>query len=189
MADSSFRRLENLKDDATRLKNMLDEVSNLAQVTTDVSPERVDVPELVEEVKGELGMDLDDAEITVDSDFPEVKFDKFQLKVLLKNLIANGLKYNQEPKRVEVGYNLEPGSSKLVVLVKDDGKGIAQEHHDRVFRMFEQLEPEEAPTGTGAGLALCKRIVEGNNEKIWLDSDPGVGTAVGFTVPLFEREE
>ncbi len=189
LADSSFRRLENLKDDATRLKNMLDEVSNLAQVTTDVSPERVDVPELVEEVKGELGMDLDDAEITVDSDFPEVKFDKFQLKVLLKNLIANGLKYNQEPKRVEVGYNLEPGSSKLAVLVRDDGKGIAQEHHDRVFRMFEQLEPEEAPTGTGAGLALCKRIVEGNNEKIWLDSDPGVGTAVGFTVPLFEREE
>jgi len=78
--------------------------------------------------------------------------------------------------------------SKASVFVRDNGKGIAGEHQERVFRMFEQLNPGEDPTGTGAGLALCKKIVEGNGEKIWLDSDPGVGTAVGFTVPVYKGE-
>lgn len=187
LTSTSFQRLEDIKEDATRLKKMLDEVSNLAQVTADVSPEPVNVPELIEEVRGELGMDLDEVEITIDSDFPRVEFDKFQLKVLLKNLIANGLKYNEGPKQVEVGYNLEPEESKLAVFVRDNGEGIAEEHQERVFRLFEQLNPDEHPTGTGAGLALCKRIVEGNGERIWLDSDPGVGTAVGFTVPIHEK--
>ncbi len=188
LTDTSFKRLEDIKEGATRLKNMLDEVSNLAQVTTDVSPEPIKVPELIEEVKGELGLDLTQAEIKVDSDFPEVVFDKFQLKVLLKNLLANGLKYNTDPKHIEIGYNLTPEESKLAIFVRDNGKGIAEEHQQRVFRMFEQLEPDKYSRGTGAGLALCKRIVEGNNEEIWLDSDPGVGTAVGFTVPIHERE-
>jgi len=188
LTDTSFKRLEDIKEDAKRLKKMLDEVSNLAQVTADVSPEPVKVPELIEEVKGELGMDLKEVKITVDSDFPEVEFDKFQLKVLLKNLIANGLKYNEPPKQVEVSYNLDPEGSKLAVFVRDNGEGIANEHQERVFRMFEQLKPDKYSTGTGAGLALCKRIVEGNGEEIWLDSDPGVGTAVGFMVPIHEKE-
>lgn len=188
LTDTSFQRLEDIKEGATQLKKMLDEVSNLAQVTADVSSEPVNVPELIEKVKGELGMDLNGVEITVDSGFPEVEFDKFQLKVLLKNLIANGLKYNEPPKQVEVGYNLEPEESKLAVFVRDNGEGIAEEHQERVFRMFEQLKPDKYSTGTGAGLTICKRIVEGSGEKIWLDSDPGVGTAVGFTVPIHERE-
>lgn len=187
LTDASFQRLEDIKEGATRLKKMLDEVSNLAQVTADISPEPVRIPELSDEVKDELGLDLNGVEVAVESDFPEVRFDRFQLKVLLKNLIANGIKYNEEPKQVEVGYDSQPGNSKLAVIIRDNGKGIAEQHQERVFRMFEQLGPDKNSKGTGAGLAICKRIVEGVDEKIWLDSEPGTGTTVCFTVPLLQE--
>lgn len=187
MTDTSSQRLKDIKKSAKRLKKMLNEVSELAQVNADPSPEPVRVPELVDEVKSELGLNLEGIEITVNSDFPDVKCDRFQLKVLLKNLIANGVKYNEEPKQVEVGCNPEPDDLKLSILVRDNGEGIAEEHQERVFNMFEQLGPDKHSKGTGAGLAICKKIVEGVDEEIWLDSKPGEGTTVGFTVPLLQE--
>ncbi len=181
--DSSFRRLRDLKENATRLNKMLDEVSSLAHVTASSSPEKIEVPGLIEEIQGELGITTAGAEIEVRSDFPEIKFDRFQFKVLLKNLLSNSIKYNSPPVKIELGYNKLPERGKLEVLVRDNGIGIAEEHHDRVFKMFEQLEPDESSSGTGTGLALSKRIVEESGEEIWLDSRPGEGTTVGFTVP------
>ena len=65
--------------------------------------------------------------------------------------------------------------------MRDRGVGIHRDHHERVFGLFQRLSTETP--GTGLGLAICKRIVESHNGRIWIDSSPGQGTVVYFTLP------
>ncbi len=183
---ASFNRLKKLKQNSTKLKNMLDNVSNLSRVSVGGSPEVIDIEGLIEQIKGELTVNLGEATVEVEKGFPEVKFDRFQLKVLLRNAISNALKYNKPPKRVKVGYENEENNSEITIFVEDNGQGIAEEYRDRVFDMFEQLAPEKEDNGMGAGLAFCKRIVQSHGGSISLESEPGEGTTLYFTLPQKE---
>ena len=184
--NTSFNRLKKLKQNSSKLKKMLDNVSNLTKVTVRGSPKEIDVQELIDQILGELTVNLGDATIEVQPDFPKVKFDRFQLKVLLRNAISNAIRYNSPPKRVKVGYKKREENSDLTIFVEDNGQGIEEEYRDRVFDMFEQLDPEKGDNGTGAGLAFCKRIVQGHGGDVSLESDLGAGTTIYFTLPQEE---
>lgn len=180
---ASFNRLKKLKQNSAKLKNMLDNVSNLSKVSVGGAPEVIDVEGLIEQIKGELTVNLGEATVKVETGFPEVKFDRFQLKVLLRNAISNSIKYNSPPKRVKVGYKKREENSDLTIFVEDNGQGIEEEYRDRVFDMFEQLDPEKGDNGMGAGLAFCKKIVQSHGGSISLESDLGEGTTLYFTLP------
>lgn len=183
LTEGTRNKLERLKRNASRLKEMLDDVSNLSKLMMNDSPSLVDMEDIVEEIKGEIAINSGRAEITVQNDFPKVKFDRFQLKVLIKNLISNALKYNSPPKHAKIGYKDNRNEERLTCFVRDNGRGIAEEYRDTIFKMFEQLEPDRNEMGMGAGLAFCKRIVNGHEGKIWLDSEVGEGSTFYFTLP------
>jgi signal transduction histidine kinase len=89
---------------------------------------------------------------------------------------------DQPDPRIEIGQRGEDAErGKPVFYVKDNGIGIAPEHHERVFGLFNQLNPKIE--GTGVGLALVKRIVEFHGGRIWVDSKPGSGATLYFTLP------
>lgn len=177
-----YRRLEKLKENTTRLKRMLDNISNLTNITLRDSPTIIEVPELLDEVIGEIAPQSS-AEIEVQPDFPSVKYDRFQLKVLLRNGLSNALRHNSPPVHVKIGCEKNPDESELTIFIEDNGHGIKEDHVEKVFGMFEQLDPEEDSEGMGAGLALCKRIVSSNGGEIYLDTEAGEGTTLYFTVP------
>jgi len=183
LSQNTIKKLAKLKRNASRLKEMLDDVSNLTKITVNDSPTLVEMGDLVEEITGELALNQSSAEISLQNCFPKVKFDRFQLKVLIKNLISNALKYNSKPKRVEIGYREKPEGEKLIGFVRDNGRGIPEEYRNKIFKMFEQLEPNRNQIGMGAGLAFCKRIVNGHGGKIWLESEVGKGSTFYFTIP------
>lgn len=121
---------------------------------------------------------------------PPVLIDRARLAevfaVLLDNALSHGrpLDWGQAPSIRVSGEVLEPGPVSLCRFeVSDNGPGIAAEFHERAFGLFERLGTAPAPTGTGAGLALARRIVESCGGRIWIDASTTVGTTVMFELP------
>jgi len=109
--------------------------------------------------------------------------DRQRLVEVLQNLIDNAIKFmgDQPDPLVEIGQRGEDAErGELVFYVKDNGIGIAPEHHERVFGLFNQLDPKME--GTGVGLALVKRIIEFHGGRIWVESEVGKGSTFCFTL-------
>ncbi|MHB1048166.1 MAG: PAS domain-containing sensor histidine kinase [Thermoanaerobaculia bacterium] len=121
------------------------------------------------------------AEVTHDP-LPRVFGDAGQLTQLLQNLVGNALKFHGEsPPRVHVSARRDGAEWRFSVT--DHGIGIAPEHFDRIFRVFQRLHGREDYPGTGIGLAVCKKIVERHGGRIGVESAPGHGATFWFTLP------
>ncbi len=114
---------------------------------------------------------------------PEIAVRDIHLRQLFQNLITNAIKYrNEEPPRIHV--SATASESSCVFSVADNGIGIAPEHRDKIFGIFQRLHGRGKYAGTGIGLAICKRIVERYGGRIWVESEPNHGTTFFFTLPL-----
>jgi signal transduction histidine kinase len=103
------------------------------------------------------------------------------LMQLFQNLISNSIKYrSEETPRIHV--SAERDAEGWLFAVRDNGIGIDPEDAGRVFGMFKRLHGSEIP-GTGIGLALCKKIVERQGGRIWVESEKGRGATFKFTIP------
>lgn len=112
---------------------------------------------------------------------PQIAADQGQMAQLFQNLIGNALKYrSQETPRVHIRSEKEGGE--WVFSVSDNSIGIPIEYRERIFDPFKRLHGNKIP-GTGLGLALCKRIVENHNGRIWVESEVGKGSTFRFTIP------
>ena len=114
---------------------------------------------------------------------PMVRADPTQLSLLFQNLLNNGIKFqNQNPPVIHI--SAEQQKTEWLFSVVDNGIGITPEFYDKIFLMFQRLHNKESYPGTGMGLALCKKIVEFHNGRIWVESIPGQGSTFYFTLPF-----
>jgi signal transduction histidine kinase len=114
---------------------------------------------------------------------PTIRADKTQIMQLFQNLICNGIKYNESIQpRVNINCRSEGQAVKL--SVKDNGIGIPAEYRDKVFNMFQRLPNAQKNSGTGIGLTICKKIVEGMKGKISIAENITGGTIFNIYLPL-----
>lgn len=124
--------------------------------------------------------------LIVTDELPVVYGDEMQLVQLFQNLIGNSVKFHSdESPRVRISVKDE--GPDWVFSITDNGIGIDPQYQDRVFVIFQRLNPREEYAGTGMGLAICKKIVERHGGKIWFESEPGRGSVFSFTIPKLLR--
>jgi signal transduction histidine kinase len=179
-------------DGAQRMQQMIEALLTYSRVTThgtEFGP--VDLNLIIEQLRTlELGAKLEEipgSSIDTPEPLPVVFGDAIQMRQLLQNLIANGMKYQPKgavPKIVVTAGKTEDNMIKIEVT--DNGIGIKEEYYNTVFTMFRRLHSRSEYEGTGIGLAVCKRIVERHNGQIGLRSVVGKGSTFWFTVPASE---
>ncbi len=178
-----LQRIDNAASKLHRLLEDLHELSQVEQAT--IHSEPVALGELVDHVLEELAPVVAARGIAVEvaEDLPAVSGDRARLLVAVRHLLANAFQYlgDQPAPRVEVGARqLDP---ETVVFVRDNGLGIDATFHEKIFGLFDRLEPE-ASDGTGIGLALARRIIEIHSGQIWVESEGnGHGSTFCFTLP------
>jgi signal transduction histidine kinase len=127
------------------------------------------------------------AEIVRSRRLPSVRGEHTLLVMLWQNLIANAVKFRRDDRAPRIVIDCEHGSgdrdNEWLLSVSDNGIGIDEEFADKVFVIFQRLHGRDAYTGTGIGLALCKKIVEQHSGTIWVDTSYTEGTRVRFTMP------
>jgi len=111
---------------------------------------------------------------------PDVKLfaRKVTLEIIFQNLITNSIKYAKANSPAEIVIDINEYN---VISVKDNGKGISPLIQDKIFTPFFKAD-KESKLGNGIGLTTCKKLIEANNGKIWLESEPGKGTTFYFTL-------
>ncbi len=117
-------------------------------------------------------------------DFPLVMADEERLRQVFNNLLSNAIKYAPEGGEVRVGGWVE--TERVVLYVADQGIGIPVEEQGKLFQRFYRVDSSlrRKTQGAGLGLYLCRSIVEAHGGRIWLQSEPGKGATVFFSLPL-----
>jgi light-regulated signal transduction histidine kinase (bacteriophytochrome) len=114
---------------------------------------------------------------------PAVNGDPIQLVRLFQNLLVNSIKYRSEaPPQIHV--DAEQDGVEWVVSVRDNGIGIEPQYAEKVFGIFRVLQARDKNSGSGMGLAICRKIVSRHNGRIWVESSLGTGATFRFTFPV-----
>ena len=183
--------MQRITDATEKMQHLLNDLLELSRIgrlknTSVVIPFEELAREAVELVHGRI-MEHG-VTIHIDSNLPAVFGDRPRLLEVLQNLIDNAAKFmeTQKEPHIEIGQSGEDAENGMPVFyVRDNGIGIAPEHFERVFGLFNKLDVKS--DGTGIGLALVKRIVEVHGGHIWVVSELGKGAGFYFTLPPASR--
>ena len=155
-------------DGAIRMRRLINDVLDYSRVGTRAKPfEPVDSAQIVRTVIASLKSPIDEGGARIEcGPLPTIVADPTQLSQVFQNLLANAIKFWRD---------------------RVPQIGIAPEHINRLFGVFQRLHTRREYPGTGIGLAICKKIVEHHGGRIWVESEPGKGSTFQFTIPDRER--
>jgi len=172
-------------DGANRMQTLINDLLAYSRVGTRAKGlESTDCPAVLDQALANLKVAIEQGGAVVTHDpLPTVMADKLQLIQLFQNLIGNAIKFHvEEPPRIHVSAELK--GNEWVFSVRDNGIGIDPHYAERIFVIFQRLHTREEYPGTGIGLAICKKIVERRGGRIWVESQPGIGSTFCFTIPV-----
>jgi signal transduction histidine kinase len=185
---------EKVKTDLKMIGNAVTKMDHLLSETLELSrigrvanpPENVSFEEIVKESLQQISERIRTSgiEISVAQNMPSVYVDRMRIVEVMINLIENSIKYIGKPvqPKIEIGYQAD--GREPAFFVRDNGIGIDSSQHAKVFELFYKVN--KSSEGTGAGLAIVKRIIEVHGGRIWVDSELGKGTTVWLTLPFSE---
>jgi PAS domain S-box-containing protein len=176
--------LGHVRDEATRMKSMIDDLLDYSRLETRADEaSEVNLGEALDTALRTLAARIEDcgARVDVRGALPVVQGSASQFERLLRNLIANAVKFRGDaPPAVELW--AEPAGDEWIVCVRDNGIGIDPAKANRIFDVFQRLHSQDRYEGTGMGLAICKRVVERHGGRIWVEPATDGGSVFKFTV-------
>lgn len=174
--------LDLLMNRVSRMHNLIDSIlhySRLGRIREEQT--EVDLDRLVSEVIEMVGP-LPHISITVENKLPTIICEKTRIQELFQNLLDNAIKYSDKPEgRIKIGCTREDSHWKF--SVSDNGPGIDEKYHEKIFQIFQTLHSRDEVESTGIGLTVVKKIVELHGGKVWVESQLRSGTTFFFTLP------
>lgn len=184
ISDDERDQLRLLRSRVQRMDALIEGIlqySRAGRLATGV--ETVDTGRMVHEVVDFLALP-EGMRVEISDQLPILETRKLRLEQVVQNLVSNAIKYHDRPSEgtIEIGCRQE-GPTMWRFWVQDDGPGIAPEHHERVFLMFQTLQPRDRVESTGLGLSLVSKLVEEEGGRVHLESEEGEGARFEFTWP------
>lgn len=148
----------------------------------------VDLNEILKTVIEVLGSTINEKNVCIEQNIlPKVKANASQILLVIKNLVENGIKYNEKANPViRIEAKTENGFHLISVI--DNGIGIEEQYFENIFGMFKRLHHRGEYQGSGLGLSICKKIVQNLGGEIWVESKTGEGSRFVFSLPVTEKE-
>ncbi len=175
--------IEEITRAVRKMEHLLDQLLQLARIgRTMHAHEEVPLADLVSETLQHLPPVPEHVRIVVAPDLPVVHGNRLRLREVFHNLLENALKFTTGVPNPCIRIGVRQHNDERVIFVSDNGIGIDPRYVARVFKLFEQLDPDHQ--GSGVGLTLVKRIIETHGGRIWVESDgTGTGCTICFTLP------
>ena len=184
--------LGEIQKGTNRMNNLIDDLLTLSRISRIKNPyENINMKDLINSVVERVKFDIkkNKVDLKVGGNIPQVYCDRIKMGEVFLNLITNAIKFsskgNKDRPRVEIGYEDKNGNHRF--SVKDNGIGIDPKYHEEIFTIFRRVGAAGEYEGTGAGLAIVKRIIDDHKGKISVRSEPGKGAAFYFTIPKKEK--
>jgi PAS domain S-box-containing protein len=176
--------LKYIAEGASRMQQLINDLLMYSRVsTTGKKFEDVDCNLILKDVLEDLKFQIQEENAVIEAGImPVVKGDRTQLRQLFQNLIQNAVKFRCE-KNPEIKIRSERKDNKWLFSISDNGIGIDPRFHERIFVIFQRMHTREKYTGTGVGLAICKKIIERHGGQIYVESELNKGTTFYFTIP------
>lgn len=170
-------------DGAVRMQLLINDLLAFSRIGTKGKPrEPVDSQAVLGQAINNLKMNIEETQTIITNDhLPEVRADASQLAQLFQNLIGNAIKFRGEA-NPHIHIAAQDEGEEWLFSVRDNGIGIDPQFSDKVFVIFQRLHTKEEYPGSGIGLAICKKIVERHDGRIWFESEPGNGATFYFTM-------
>jgi len=187
--NKDLNRIASAVDKMQALLNELLELSRVGRITN--PPEDVPFEDIIQETAALLSVQLEagNVQLIVSGKYPVIHADRIRIREVVQNLINNAVKFmgDQPAPTVEIGMDDLDSDDKPIFFIRDNGIGIHPDYHERIFGLFNRLDPDVE--GTGIGLTIVKRIIEIHGGRIWLESEPGKGSTFFFTLPTAKDQK
>ncbi len=182
--DTADKYLTYILQSTDRMKILINDLLDYSRIGNKKELQPVDCNIILREVLDDLGKTIDDegALIVVDT-LPVIQGYKTEIKQLFQNLVVNAIKFRKKDITPEILIAAQRNIDHWTFSVTDNGIGIAPDHKDRIFIIFQRLHTRTEYEGSGIGLAHCKKIVGLHGGKIWIESIPGSGATFLFNIP------
>ncbi len=182
---SALDFLENIKTGADRMEALVRDLLTYTQTSLIDKPNAAtDATAALETALANLQAAIAESGGLIQADvLPSVSVHATELQSLFQNLVGNALKYRRPDVSPVVRITARPQGGFWLLCVSDNGIGIEPAFREQIFGLFKRLHTSDEYSGTGIGLAICKRIVEHYHGRIWVESEAGEGSRFYFTVP------
>lgn len=183
--DTGRMYLERIRANVSRMQELIEDLLELSRIERgQYLLERVNITDIVNDVLLRLEYLIKErnAIIKINGNLPTIFCDKVRIAEVLFNLISNAIKFNDKKTPVvEIG--CKKNSRFYEFYVKDNGPGIDEKYHKKIFEIFQRVSPDKEKEGTGIGLTIVKRIIDMQNGNIRIESRQNKGTIFYFTIP------
>ncbi len=174
-----------VKDGATRMEMLVRDLLSYTKASSvEYKAENVDANQVLRAVLANLAGAISEAGATVTSEsLPTLSMHDLHLQQLFQNIIGNAIKYRSPDRSPAVQVSAGRKNGLWTFAIADNGIGIEPQYKENIFGLFKRLHTVDQYSGTGIGLAICRRIVERYGGRIWVESVPGKGSTFRFTIP------